>query len=188
MGFEITKNDILNKEPFLFFKNEDKIIYDYLDTSKKNVLFVIGASWASKIYSKEKFAKIIDNLDENCLLTWGNEEEKQNALFIEKISKAKVLPKLDLNSLKAIVSKVDLVIGNDTGPTHMAWALNVASITIFGNTPGYRNTYQTSINKIIESKSLVNPFKLDKNDFSINEIDEKEIVKIAKELLYEKKD
>jgi len=28
---------------------------------------------------------------------------------------------------------------------------------------------------------------LDKNDFSINEIDEKEIVKIAKELLYEKK-
>ena len=188
LGFEITKNDILNKEPFLFFKNEDKIIYDYLDTSKKNVLFVIGASWASKIYSKEKFAKIIDNLDENCLLTWGNEKEKQNALFIEKISKAKVLPKLDLNSLKAVVSKVDLVIGNDTGPTHMAWALNVASITIFGNTPGYRNTYQTSINKIIESKSLVNPFKLDKNDFSINEIDEKEIVKIAKELLYEKKD
>ena len=187
LGFEITKNDILNKEPFLFFKNEDKVIYDYLDTNKKNVLFVIGASWPSKIYSKEKFAKIIDNLDENCLLTWGNEEEKQNALFIEKISKAKVLPKLDLNSLKAVVSKVDLVIGNDTGPTHMAWALNVASITIFGNTPGYRNTYQTSINKIVESKSLVNPFKLDKNDFSINEIDEKEIVKIAKELLYEKK-
>ncbi len=70
----------------------------------------------------------------------------------------------------------------------MAWALNIASITIFGNTPGYRNTYQTSVNRIIESKSLVNPFRLDKNDFSINEIDENEIVNIAKELLYEKKD
>ena len=70
----------------------------------------------------------------------------------------------------------------------MAWASNIPSITIFGNTPGYRNTYQTSINKIIESKSIVNPYKLDRNDFSINEIDEKDIVKIAKELLYEKKD
>lgn len=187
LGFKITKADILNKEPFLFFKDEDKVIYDYLDITKKNILFVIGASWKSKIYSKEKFAKIINNLDENCLITWGNEEEKQSALFIAKISKARVLPKLDLNSLKAIVSKVDLVIGNDTGPTHMAWALNVASITIFGNTPGYRNTYQTSINKVIESGSLVNPFKLDKNDFSINEIDENKIVKMAKELLYEKK-
>ena len=48
-------------------------------------LFVIGASWPSKIYSKEKFAKIIDSLDENCLL-WGN-EEKTKCLFIEKISK-----------------------------------------------------------------------------------------------------
>jgi heptosyltransferase-1 len=188
LDFEITKEDILNKKAFLFFKNEDKIIYDYINTTKKNILFVIGASWQSKIYSKEKFAKIIDNLNENCLITWGNEEEKQRALFIAEISKARVLPKLDLNSLKAVISKVDLVIGNDTGPTHMAWALNIASITIFGNTPGYRNTYQTSVNRIIESKSLVNPFRLDKNDFSINEIDENEIVNIAKELLYEKKD
>ena len=65
----------------------------------------------------------------------------------------------------------------------MAWALNIASITLFGNTPGYRNTYLTAINKIIESKSVVNPLKLNKNDFSINEIDEEEIIKMAKELL-----
>nr|AIA89129.1 CAZy families GT9 protein [uncultured Arcobacter sp.] len=41
-------------------------------------------------------------------------------------TKARVLPKLDLNSLKALINKVDLVIGNDTGPTHMAWASNKA--------------------------------------------------------------
>ena len=136
------------------------------------------------MYSKEKFAKIINNLDENCLITWGNEAEKDIADFIANISKAKVLPKLDLNSLKAIMSKVDLVIGNDTGPTHMAWALNIPSITLFGNTPGYRNTYITNTNKIIESKSIVNPFKLDRNDFSIKEIDENKIINTAKGLLY----
>ncbi|MFW2525943.1 lipopolysaccharide heptosyltransferase I [Aliarcobacter butzleri] len=184
LNFEITKDDILNKKPFLFYKNENEVIYEYLSKDKKNVLFVIGASWPSKMYSKEKFAKIINNLDENCLITWGNEAEKDIANFIANISKAKVLPKLDLNSLKAIMSKVDLVIGNDTGPTHMAWALNIPSITLFGNTPGYRNTYITNTNKIIESKSIVNPFKLDRNDFSIKEIDENEIINMAKGLLY----
>lgn len=184
LNFEITKDDILNKKPFLFYKNKNEVIYEYLSKNKKNVLFVIGASWPSKMYSKEKFAKIINNLDENCLITWGNEAEKDIADFIANISKAKVLPKLDLNSLKAIMSKVDLVIGNDTGPTHMAWALNTPSITLFGNTPGYRNTYITNINKIIESKSIVNPFKLDRNDFSIKEIDENEIINMAKGLLY----
>lgn len=184
LNFEITKDDILNKKPFLFYKNENEVIYEYLSKDKKNVLFVIGASWPSKMYSKEKFAKIINNLDENCLITWGNESEKDIANFIANISKAKVLPKLDLNSLKAIMSKVDLVIGNDTGPTHIAWALNIPSITLFGNTPGYRNTYITNTNKIIESKSIVNPFKLDRNDFSIKEIDENEIINTAKGLLY----
>lgn len=184
LNFEITKDDILNKKPFLFYKNENEVIYEYFSKDKKNVLFVIGASWPSKMYSKEKFAKIINNLDENCLITWGNEAEKDIADFIANISKAKVLPKLDLNSLKAIMSKVDLVIGNDTGPTHMAWALNIPSITLFGNTPGYRNTYITNTNKIIESKSIVNPFKLDRNDFSIKEIDENEIINTAKGLLY----
>ncbi|MDN5055425.1 lipopolysaccharide heptosyltransferase I [Aliarcobacter butzleri] len=184
LNFDILKDDILNKKPFLFYKNENEVIYEYLSKDKKNVLFVIGASWPSKMYSKEKFAKIINNLDENCLITWGNEAEKDIADFIANISKAKVLPKLDLNSLKAIMSKVDLVIGNDTGPTHMAWALNISSITLFGNTPGYRNTYITNTNKIIESKSIVNPFKLDRNDFSIKEIDENEIINMAKGLLY----
>ena len=79
---------------------------------------------------------------------------------------------------------MDLVIGGDTGPTHMAWALNTPSITLFGSTPGYRNTYATTINRIIESKSGVNPYKINKNDFSIKTIQVNDIVKISKELLF----
>ncbi|PLY09880.1 MAG: lipopolysaccharide heptosyltransferase I [Arcobacter sp.] len=185
LGFDIRSKMILEKEPFLFYKDEDPIIYDFLDDKKKNILFVIGASWQSKIYPKEKFAKIIDNLDENCLIVWGSDSEKNNASFISNISKGKVLPKLDLNSLKALVSRCDLIVGNDTGPTHMAWALNIPSITLFGNTPGYRNTYQTNINKVIESSSDVNPLKLNREDFSIIDIDEQKIINMVKRLLNE---
>jgi heptosyltransferase-1 len=78
---------------------------------------------------------------------------------------------------------MDLVIGGDTGPTHMAWALNVPSITLFGSTPGYRNTYATNINQILESNSKVNPYQINKNDFSIKEIKVNDIVKVFKEIL-----
>ncbi|MDD2640225.1 MAG: lipopolysaccharide heptosyltransferase I [Arcobacteraceae bacterium] len=187
LGFEITNEEINAKEPFLFFKDENPVIEEYLQKNKNNIVFVIGASWISKMYSKDKFVKIINTLDENALIVWGNEFERTVATYIAAHSKARVLPKLDLNSLKALISKANLVIGNDTGPTHAAWALNVPSITIFGNTPGRRNTYVTSMNQIIESQSKVNPFKIDKSDLSINKIDEQKIIELAKGLLYEQK-
>lgn len=92
------------------------------------------------------------------------------------------MPKVDLNSLKALIAQADLLIGNDTGPTHMAWALNRPSITIFGPTPVSR-VYQTEINKVVKSASAVNPFKLNKTDYSIKEINEQDIIELAKSLL-----
>ena len=166
-----------------FGKQSLKPIYDYLKSEKKNILFVIGASWDSKKYSKEKFVELIKMLDFNCLLVWGNENEYNDAVYIEKRTDALILPKMSLNTLKAIISKSDLVLGNDTGPTHMAWALNIPSLTLFGNTPGYRNTYQTKINKIIESNSLVDANHLDKKDYSISTIETNDILFIVKELL-----
>jgi heptosyltransferase-1 len=94
----------------------------------------------------------------------------------------KVMPKLDLNSLKALIAQADLLIGNDTGPTHMAWALNRPSITLFGPTPVSR-VYQTDINKVVKSASVVNPYKLNKQDYSIKDINEQTIIEQAKFLL-----
>ena len=94
-----------------------------------------------------------------------------------------ICDKLSINSLISLITQVDLVIGADTGPTHMAWALNKPSITLFGSTPGYRNTFSSSINKYIESKSKVNPLKIDKNDYSIKNINLEDIVKMSDYLL-----
>jgi heptosyltransferase-1 len=93
------------------------------------------------------------------------------------------MPRLDLNNLKALIARADLLIGNDTGPTHMAWALNKPSITIFGPTPVSR-VYQTDINKVVKSASIVNPYKLNRLDYSIKDIDENEIIELAKTLLH----
>jgi len=183
LGVEITPQMIIDKEPFLFYANENPIIYEYLSKTQKNIIFVIGSTWESRNYPKEKFLAIANALQANCLIAWGSQAEHERAVWIEEQSQyATVLPKINLNSLKAIIAQSDLLIGNDTGPTHMAWGLNVPSITIFGPTPINR-VYQTPLNKVIKSASEVNHFKLDKNDFSITEIPSEEIVTMARELL-----
>lgn len=183
LGFNISNLDILNKKLFLYYKNENQEIYNFLSFDKKNILFIIGSTWESRNYPKEKFVEIANNLKQNCIVIWGNKEERDKANYIEKNSiYAKVMIKCDLNSLKALISKCDLLIGNDTGPTHMAWALNVPSITIFGPTPINR-VYETPINKVLKSDSIVNHYKLNKNDFSIREIEVKKIIEIAENLL-----
>jgi len=182
LGVDITPQMIQDKEAFLFYK-DTPALESLLSKDKQNIIFVIGSTWESRNYPKEKFAQIADVLQENVLIAWGNEAEKERAEWIERQSPyAKALPKINLNDLKAIIGKSDLLIGNDTGPTHMAWGLNIPSITIFGPTPVNR-VYETAINKVVNSSSEVNHYKLNKEDFSISEIEVDEITTLAKGLL-----
>lgn len=183
LGFEITPEQIRHKMPFLYAGSNAKPFKEYFSTSQKNVVFVIGSTWESRNYPVEKFTKIAQAIQANCLVLWGNQQEKVKAEWMAgQCGTITVLPKVDLNDLKTIIAKSDLVVGNDTGPTHMAWALNKPSITLFGPTPVSR-VYQTGINKVIKSRSLVDPYKLNKQDFSIRDIDEQEIIMLATHLL-----
>ena len=185
LGIKISAEQILNKKPFLFFNNENPQIYDFLHNDRKNIVLVIGSSWDSKNYPADKFVKIALALQQNCLVVWGSEQEREKADWMSAQSgNIQVMPRLDLNSLKALIARADLLIGNDSGPTHMAWALNRPSITIFGPTP-IRMAYQTSINKVVKSSSIVNPYKLNRQDYSIKDIDENEVIELAKTLLHE---
>ena len=155
-----------------------------LSSTKKNVLIIPGASNKSKCYPISNLAKLTELVDANFFIIWGNEKEKMMAEKIKMISpKVNLCNKLSVDSLISLISQMDLVIGPDTGPTHMAWGLNIPSITLFGPTPGYRNSYSTQINKIIESDSIVNPNNIDKNDKSIKDIDTRKVAKVALDLL-----
>ncbi len=136
----------------------------------------------------KRYAQLIQQLDANIVILWGSEIENKMAEDIQEISpEVNISDRLTLNELKTFISRMNLVIGGDTGPTHMAWALNVPSITLFGSTPGYRNTFTTDINRILESESEVDPYKINKNDFSIKNIKVSDIVKMSKELLEDSK-
>jgi heptosyltransferase-1 len=178
LGFEISDEMLLNKKPIF-----ETTKYPVEKNDKKSVAIVIGASWESKKYPKESVVKLCNELKQNCIIIWGSDAEKQNATWICKHSSyASLAPKLSLVELVSLISSVDLVIGNDTGPTHMAWAQNIPSITLFGPTTT-RMIYETSTNIGIKSKSKVNIHKINKKDFTIKSIKVEEILTRAKELL-----
>jgi heptosyltransferase I len=183
LGLSISKKQIQHKSSFLFPKSKKLNIK--LSTFKKNILLIPGASHISKCYPSSKFAELTTLIDANFFVIWGSKKEKMMANEINKLSnKVNVCDQLQLDHLLLLISKIDLVIGPDTGPTHIAWAMNIPSITLFGATPGYRNTYKTMINRVIESDSKVDPNNIDKSDMSIKNIDVHEISKVANELLF----
>jgi len=178
----IIEENFQKKIPFLF--SNRTYFFKTLSSVKKNILLIPGASFKSKCYPIEKFAEVATEIDANFLIIWGNQKEKIMADKIKVLSpKVIICEELSLDALISLISQVDFVLGSDTGPTHMAWALNKSSITLFGSTPGHRNSYITKNNRIIESNSEVNPYKIDKNDYSIEDIDVQEIVQIYKDLL-----
>jgi heptosyltransferase-1 len=182
LGTNFKKKELKNKTSFLY--STSKKLSIKLSESKKNILIIPGASHDSKRYPSAKLAEFTQLFDAAFYVIWGTEEEKILAGEIKEISPfVNLCSKLNLDSLIFLISKVDLVIGPDSGPTHIAWALNVPSITLFGPTPGYRNAIGSSVNRVIESNTKVNPLKIDKNDYSIESISVQEIISAAKELL-----
>ena len=182
LGFSVDKQQIYKKAPFIY-SNVKELDFNNIK-SKKNILLIPGASHPSKRYPAKSFAKLVHSLDANYHIIWGSDDEESLAKEIKKRAPGvEIYPKLSIEELAYLISQLDLVIGPDTGPTHIAWALNIPSITLYGPTPGYRNSLETELNKIIESESNVNPNKIDKNDYSIRNIEVEDILIKSRELL-----
>ena len=201
LGFALNhsfdEDDILGKVP-CFVADEDiknKLLAKIkLDTNKQNILIHTGSSMDNKNYPKERLAILCQMLlarykKAQIFLCWGSEKEKEFAHFIfADVSSPKItlLPKLSLKELIAISALSTLIIGNDSGPTHLAFAMNKPSITIFGATPSYRNAFKTAINKVVDAGKFIADTKhIDRNDFCIQHIDEGQIFTYAKVLLDE---
>ena len=113
----------------------------------------------------------------------GSEPERKKAAKLAS-SGATLLAPLDLAQILEFMDTCDLIIGNDSGITHLAWAQNYATITLFGNRSGARNAFATPKNLIIQAtpKHEIDAFHIDKSDFCINDIDPAQIIAKAKGL------
>ena len=149
----------------------------------RKILIATFASENSKCYAH--FASVIKGTKEfaQCFLVAGSEIEREKAAKLAS-SGATLLAPLDLAQILEFMDTCDLIIGNDSGITHLAWAQNYATITLFGNRSGARNAFATPKNLIIQAtpKHEIDAFHIDKSDFCINDIDPAQIIAKAKGL------
>ncbi len=183
LGLDFRAEDLTSPRPFLFWGAKDRDMTDgFFSREQRNILFIPGTSAAYKNYPPERFARLANLLGENILVCHGNRQEQEAAARIAELSpNAQVLPLLTLNQLKAAVGHADLVIGGDSGPTHIAWACGVPSITLFGATPVC--ICPTVRNRVITTTSAVNPRKPDPRDDSVSRVSPEEIARLAQTLL-----
>ncbi|GAA8284245.1 lipopolysaccharide heptosyltransferase I [Helicobacter pylori] len=168
------------------YQDSPKIDALNLNKNKLKILFVLETSKINKTYPIERFKELALALEnfQICLL-WHADEDKANALYgaLKDQCDALLLPKLTLNEVKALLFKMDLIIGGDTGITHLAWALQKPSITLYGNTPMERFKLESPINVSLTGNSNANYHK---KDFSIQNIEPKKIKECVLNILKEK--
>ncbi|TPH90510.1 lipopolysaccharide heptosyltransferase I [Helicobacter pylori] len=168
------------------YQDSPKIDALNLNKNKPKILFVLETSKINKTYPIERFKELALALEnfQICLL-WHADENKATALYgaLKNQRDVLLLPKLTLNEVKALLFKMDLIIGGDTGITHLAWALQKPSITLYGNTPMERFKLESPINISLTGNSNANYHK---KDFSIQNIEPKKIKECVLNILKEK--
>ena len=117
-----------------------------LPRNKPYVLFLHGTTWDTKhwpeLYWRDLALRMADKGVE-VRLPWGNPAEKARAERIANgLSNAVVLPKLNLAGVARVLASASACVAVDTGLGHLAAALDVPTISLFGPTnPGLTGAY-----------------------------------------------
>jgi lipopolysaccharide heptosyltransferase II len=121
--------------PFMISDDELRQTEALLDRGERFALLLPGTNWATKRWPVENFAALVAPLRERLglvsVVTGSGEEAKLGAQVTGAINLA---GKTNLRQLAALISRADLVIANDSGPMHIAAAMNKPLVTLFGPT------------------------------------------------------
>ena len=141
--------EAMDKTLFIPVREKDmnaiEIVLDEWHIGKEVPLIAInpGASSMSKRWLPENFAKVADALAGSLKARIFLVSDKANAEFAEKVSKnmkyepINLAGKTSVGELVALISKCSIFISNDSGPVHIACAVETPVVSIFGrNNPG----------------------------------------------------
>ena len=102
------------------------------------VVFIHSTSWESKNWPEQYWidlAELATVAGFSIVLPWGSEAERERS---ERIAEAKVnrivLPQMSIAEKASIICGASATVGLDTGLSHIAAALGVPSVTLYGAT------------------------------------------------------
>ncbi|MGH9524654.1 MAG: glycosyltransferase family 9 protein, partial [Terriglobales bacterium] len=138
-------------------------VWDRLPSAGPTTTFCIltpGAGWGAKQWPAARYGKVARALRENGIVSLINYAPSEEALAREvETASDGAAQRLfcTLSELIALTRRAALFIGGDTGPMHLANALGVPVVAIFGPTdPARTGPYPASQSKIENQKSKMN--------------------------------
>ncbi|MFA7288804.1 MAG: glycosyltransferase family 9 protein [Melioribacteraceae bacterium] len=114
----------------------DKFINNY--DEKVYIGISLTGGWNSKKCPPEKYAEIINELAKKYLFTplilWGPGDEKEADKLKSLLTNSVKIPNCTFMQMGAIMRKCKFILCNDSGPMHLAAALNIPLLAFFGPT------------------------------------------------------
>jgi lipopolysaccharide heptosyltransferase I len=112
--------------------------------TERFILVNPGGGWITKLWEADKFAQLLDSIynDLNipALITWGpGEKHIADRIARKCISPALVSFSTNLSELIALTQRARLVVSGDSGPLHLASAMGVPVVGLYGPTDPERN-------------------------------------------------
>jgi len=118
------------------------VLEEFVPGEKRRIIGIApGAIYGpAKRWFPERFAAVADELckDKNCrVILLGGKDDREAAEKVCSSAKAKLINlagKTTLREAVYLISQCSLFIGNDSGLMHIAGALNIPTVAIFGST------------------------------------------------------
>lgn len=109
-----------------------------INDEKPYILFLHGTTWPTKHWPEVYWSALANRVNECGLivkLPWGNVAEQERAQRIAASCKyAEVLPRMQLADIAAVLAGAKAAVAVDTGLCHLAAALNVPTVSLYGPT------------------------------------------------------
>lgn len=125
------------KEEKLF---ADNFLENKINRSDNRLIGIIpSGGWESKRCDATKWIEICQEIQKNIkskfIILWGpGDEADAKAIFEGLKPNPLIAPDTTFGQLSGLIEKCDLIIANDSGPMHVAAALGIPTIGIFGPT------------------------------------------------------
>ena len=158
--------------------------------------FQIGARDNYKVWPKDKFVELGKRLnqynpDVRILLIGSKDEAKTCRRTAERIGPAasNTAGRINLKELKALAAQMDLLVTNDTGAMHMAIALGVRTVSLFGPTDflGVGPAQDPHLHHVVSIEKPCRPCLTRKcmNPFCMDQIRVDRVFQVVREVLDE---
>jgi heptosyltransferase-1 len=115
----------------------ERFVEPKVDLPPDYLVFVHNASWKTKLWPERHWIDLIGKCTQagfRVLLPWGNREEEARAKRLAGFAGVQVLPRLSLSEVGYVVARAKACVCMDTGLSHLAAALDVPSVTLYGAT------------------------------------------------------